>query len=72
MQKKEFTQEQKVIEFIKKHGTINRKQAIDHLHIYNLTAVISEMRRKGIDVETIWIKGKTSRYCKYGLSEDAR
>lgn len=64
-----MTQGESVIEFIKKYGSINRKQAINKLYIYNLTAVISDLRAKGIPIETVTIKGQKATYCKYTLAD---
>lgn len=64
-----MTQGEKVIDFMKRYGSINRKQAMNKLYIYNLTAVISDLRGKGYPIETVTIKGKTAKYCKYTLAK---
>lgn len=67
---REMTQGEKVIEYIREHGSINRKQAINKLYIYNLTAVVSDLKKKGYPIDKEWIKGKKSTYCKYILTDE--
>lgn len=54
---------QKVIieKWLKDHGSITGKQAMDECGVYRLSAVIFELRRRGLDIETYTIQVK-NRY----------
>lgn len=47
---------------------------MQHLNIFNLTAVISDMRESGIQIETVYEtkNGKKSKWCKYALKQAER
>lgn len=64
-----MTQEEKVMKWFKNHKYLSRQQAFNNLYIYNLTAVISNLRLKGIDIVTEKVKGKNSTYGKYRLGD---
>lgn len=63
-----MTQEEKVLNWFRDHDTIDRRQAIEKLYIFNLPAVVNVMRRKGIQIETVDVRGVNSKYCKYRLA----
>ena len=70
--KKELTQQEKVVHWLKNHKYISREEAFNKLYIYNLTAVISDLRKAGYDIENVWVKGKGTRYCKYQKGKNWR
>ena len=63
-----MTQTEKVLAYLKVHGTINRAQALNDLHIFNLPEVVRKLRAQGVDVVTDPVKGKTANYCRYRLN----
>lgn len=60
-------QTEKVRRYIEVHGFINREIALNELYVYNLPEVVRKLRAKGVNVVTIPIKGKTSKYCRYEI-----
>ena len=68
------TQELKIFDYCKKHGSITVRDAFNKLDINSPTKCISNMRRAGYDVKTveeIRVKdsGKTVRYKRYFINE---
>ena len=55
------TQEQRVMKYIQDFGSITRLDAMRDVGVANLTAVISDLRKHGVSIETRMIKGK-NRY----------
>lgn len=47
-----MTQAEKVEKFLNEHGSLDRYQAMIHLRIANITAVISDMKMHGYDIVT--------------------
>lgn len=39
------SQEQKILQYLIKHGSITQKEAVDHFDCYRLSARIAELRR---------------------------
>lgn len=66
-----MTQEQQVIKWFEKHEYLNRVDAINSFSppIWNLTAVISDMRGKGINIESVPMK-EGKQYVKYRLVKE--
>lgn len=64
-----ITQTDKVLAYLKVHGTIDRAQALNVLHIFNLPEVVRKLRAQGVDVVTYPVKGKAATYCRYGLRQ---
>lgn len=61
-----LTQGQKVINWLNNHPYIDRYTAMYNLRITNLTAVISDLRQKGHDIETVEFKTKDGiKYAKW-------
>lgn len=61
-----------VIEFIRKHGSITTKQAMDELGCYRLASRISDMKTAGIPVEREMVTvprrdGTTARVARYTI-----
>lgn len=52
------TQKEKIIEHIKKHGSITSFEAYMDLGITQLATRISELKEKGYEFETEWITKK--------------
>ena len=68
------TQKQKILNYIKDHGSINPSQAYNELHIYRLGARILELRRDGYDIKTEIVQEKnaeddTVKYAVYSIGE---
>ena len=65
-----MTQEARILKWFEKHTYLNRVNAINDIQppIWNLTAVISDMRNKGIDIESVPMK-EGKRYVHYRLGE---
>ena len=61
-----------VIEFIRDHGSITSKQAMEHLGCFRLASRINDMRKGGIPVEREMItvpahNGKNTRVARYTI-----
>ena len=61
-----------VIEFIRDHGSITTKQAMEHLGCYRLSGRIYDMRKCGITVEKEMVtvpshNGKNTRVARYTI-----
>lgn len=72
-----MTQTQKILQYLKDHGSINPGEAYTNLHIYRLGARILELRREGHNIETKMEKtrnadGETVRYAVYSMEKGAR
>ena len=66
------TQCQKILNFIKEHGSINPSEAYNRLHIYRLGARIKDLRDAGHKIRTDIARetnadGETVRYAVYSL-----
>ncbi len=68
---------QKVIieKWLKDHGSITGKQAMEDCGVYRLSAVIFELRKRGVDIETNMIDvknryGGTSRVAQYRIKNN--
>lgn len=68
MNQKELTQEEKVLKYLENHIYIDRPTAMDVLHIWNLTAVISELRKHGHPIVAEKVK-KGKSYVHYRLGD---
>lgn len=68
-----MTQSQRVIEYIRRQGSITRAEALNDLGIANLTAVIAHIRHTiGLDVITLMMDaenryGEPCRYARYTI-----
>ena len=66
-----MSQQQEILEYIKRYGSITPMQAYE-LGITKLATRVSEMRKKGIEfhieiVRSINKRGKTCRYARYSF-----
>lgn len=67
-----MTQHQQIIAYMNDHGTITPMQAFRDLKITKLATRISELKRRGVDIETAYIdsendQGNHYRYAMYRL-----
>lgn len=70
-----ITQHQKILEYIRKNGSITTLEASDKLRITKLTTRISELRSQGVDIiglhETYKNEqGEVSHYNRYFLNKN--
>jgi len=49
---KEKSQKEKILEYLKKHGSITTMQAINYFHCTRISARIAELRADGWNIET--------------------
>ncbi len=66
------TQKDRILDFIKKHGSITPMDAYFHLGITKLATRVSEMRRDGIEFKIVIEHGKNQvgapmHYARYSL-----
>ena len=67
-----MTQKQRILNYMKRHGSITARDAFIHLGITKLATRVSEMSSDGIEFEKEWIKGKNrwgepEKHMKYTL-----
>lgn len=75
MSKKRITKTQKVLEHLHEHGCITSLEAIELYKATRLSAIIFNLRKRGMHIETINIPfvdiyGTKSSYGKYVLSNN--
>lgn len=68
MQKKK-TQSEVILEHLQKYGTITSKEAIKKYSITRLAAVISKLRDKGYDIESVNKPVKSRKYKSTAVAE---
>ena len=71
------TQNQRIIDYMAAHGSITQLEALQELGIMRLASRISDLRRKGYDIESKLVKvenryGETCRVKRYCLPEMER
>lgn len=67
-----LTQKQLILNYLNKHGSINRVEAINRLRVYNLPARISELRDEGHKITAEHRKlrgGKLSKDVRYRFEQ---
>lgn len=67
-----MNQHDRIMEYMKKHGSISQREASVELGICYLTTRISEMRSSGIDITDYWTEeknrfGEMTRFKRYSL-----
>ena len=72
-----ITQEQKVLNYLKKHGSITSWEAFEHFHITRLSARIYRLRAEGHIIDTVNKtkkneEGSVTNYAMYKLIEEAK
>ena len=70
-----MTQEQRVLDYIREHGSITSMQAFTDLKITRLSARIFNLRARGFNIENVSHtykngQGTTTTYTEYVLIED--
>lgn len=70
-----MTQEQRVLNYIREHGSITSMQAFTDLKITRLSARIFNLRARGFNIENVSHtykngQGTTTTYTEYVLIED--
>lgn len=66
------SQNDKILDFIRKHGNITQAQAVTEFNCYRLSARIFDLKEKGYDIRTIMCvkkneDGNVVQYAKYVL-----
>jgi len=69
-----MNQHDRIIEYIKRNGSISTMEASQHLGIAYLTTRISEMRSDGVNITDYWAEeknryGDMTRFKRYTLEE---
>lgn len=69
-------QTEKVLEYIKQHGSIDQWRAMNDLRIMRLGARIWDLKAQGVPIQTIGIsktneKGEHVHWAEYRLAEEA-
>ena len=67
-----MNQHDRIMEYMKKHGSISQREASVELGICYLTTRISEMRSSGIDITDYWTEeknrfGEMTRFKRYSV-----
>lgn len=70
-----MSQKDKVLQYIKVNGSISSMQAFYHLGVTRLAARISELRERGVGIESTTVNGKAKdgtpiHYSVYSLSHE--
>lgn len=70
-----MTQEQRVLDYIREHGSITSMQAFTNLKITRLSARIFNLRARGFNIKNVSHtykngQGTTTTYTEYVLIED--
>lgn len=65
------TQKQKVMEYIKKNGTITTRDAGLKLEIWDLQAIIFDIKNDGVAIQSEWVTNKRTKkqYKVYALNQ---
>lgn len=67
-----MSQNEMIIDYIVKHGSITPKDAVNELDIWRLASRITDLKRKGMKIKTTYVPftkrdGKKSHYARYEL-----
>lgn len=67
-------QNQRILEYIKEHGSITPLEALQEKSVFRLASRISDLRKKGYNIVSEWVKvenkyGETCRVKRYSLGE---
>lgn len=71
-----LTQNQRILDYVSEHGAITQLEALQELGIMRLASRISDLRRKGYQIESQMVKvenryGETCRVKRYNIRRDA-
>ena len=70
--KRGISQEEKILEYMRRKGSITSMEAFNDLHITRLSGRIFDLRESGYNIETLWETNQYgSRYGRYVLQEEA-
>lgn len=65
------TQEEQVLEYMRKHGSMTSMDAFRTYQITRLAAVVFNMKKDGYDIETVYERSQYgTRYGRYVLHEE--
>ena len=75
MKDRKATQCDKVLAYMKLHGSITQADATHELNTYRLAARISDLKKKGYDITSVIadevnMNGERVRFARYSLRED--
>ncbi len=75
MKDRKATQCDKVLEYMRAHGSITQADAVYALNTYRLSARISDLKKKGYDITSVIAdevnkNGERVRFARYSLRED--
>ena len=67
-----MTQEQRILDWLDRHGSITQKQAIDELGIMRLASRVNDLRKAGTPIITECVEGvnrygEKTRYARYRM-----
>ena len=59
------TQAQRVLDYIRKHGSITQIQALQEIGVMRLASRVSDLRKQGFDIkgETVAVKNRFEETC---------
>lgn len=68
---------EKVLKYLKEHGSITSWEAIQHFHCTRLSGRIFDLKRRGFNIVSTMEEGKNSdgevcRYARYRLVEEQK
>ena len=66
------TQNVKIIDYMRKHGSITALEAMEELGVMRLASRINDIKKAGYSIKRVVVEGTnrdggTVRYCKYSL-----
>ena len=68
-----MTQKERVIQYIRQHGSITPRDAVFDLNIYRLADTIFQLKKKGYVFDTVIEKGSNNygafTYARYSINE---
>ena len=69
MKKQKNSQLSMVLDYLKKHGSLDQKQAIKYYGAYRLAAIIYTLRQDGYNITTTFKTGKNRYGCNVSWAE---
>ena len=67
MEKK--TQKERVLDYIRRNGSISSLECALHLRIMDLQGVVRDLKKEGYNIASIWEKNNNAIYKRYFLGE---
>lgn len=65
-----MTQEQRIIDYIEKHGSITPWEAVVDLHILRLSARVYDMKARGVPIVTTIRQNDGVRWAEYTIKKE--